>query len=556
VSDAVPVFPSLVAVIWTVPAVTAVARPDAETVANEGVFEFQVIERPVRTLLLASRVTAENWTVPPTWTLAVAGDTVTDATGVALTVIADVPVFVSLVAVIVAVPGATAVTSPEVETVLMPVLLELQVTIRPVRMLLFASRVVAESWAVEPTNRLAVDGDTVTDATGTEAGALTVIADVPVFVSLVAVIVAVPAATAVTRPDAETVLIPVLLELHVTARPVSTLLFASRVVAESWTVAPTSRLAVAGDTDTDATAGGLTVIAADAICPSLDAVTVALPPATAVTNPELETVAIPELLELQPIRRPVSTLLAESYVTADSCTVPPTCSVAFTGDTETDATGIGAGAVTLRTVELLFPELEALIFALPVPVALTVPAVSTVATVMSELSQVTVLPEIGVPVESASVAVARAVCPTTTAEGLTATLTVATEGGGGGTTARVAWPGTPSLTALTTASPTEIPETIPESLTLAIDALDVNHCTERSVRTVPLASFRVAMARAVCPAASEGGTVTETDATGVLVFPTSITEVPYVSQDPQAATMKAMPVTVRIKVRADMRPPL
>ena len=62
---------------------------------------------------------------------------------------------------------------------------------------------------------------------------MTVIVAVPVFVSLVAVIVAVPAATAVTRPDAETVLIAVLLEPQVTTRPVRTLLFASRVVAES-----------------------------------------------------------------------------------------------------------------------------------------------------------------------------------------------------------------------------------------------------------------------------------------------------------------------------------
>ena len=98
---------------------------------------------------------------------------------------------------------------------------------------MLASRVTAENWVVPPTRRLAVVGDTDTDATGTGAGALTVIADVPVLVSLVAVIVVLPAATAVTRPDAETVLIPVLLELQVTRRPVRTLLLASRVVAES-----------------------------------------------------------------------------------------------------------------------------------------------------------------------------------------------------------------------------------------------------------------------------------------------------------------------------------
>jgi hypothetical protein len=61
-----------------------------------------------------------------------------------------------------------------------------------------------------------------------------VIVPVPVLPSLVAVIVAVPAATAMTRPELElTEAIPVLELDHVTTRPVSTLLFASRVVAES-----------------------------------------------------------------------------------------------------------------------------------------------------------------------------------------------------------------------------------------------------------------------------------------------------------------------------------
>jgi hypothetical protein len=180
------------------------------------------------------------------------------------------------------------------------------------------------------------------------------------------------------------------------------------------------------------------VIAAEAVCPSLEAVIDTLPAATAVTSPELETVAIPVFAEFQPITRPVSTLLAESYVMADSCTDAPTWRLALAGDTATDATGIGAGALTLRTVELLLPELEALILALPVPVALTFPVVSTVAMVISELSQVIVCPEITVPLESCSVAVARAVCPTRTADGLTATVTVAMGVGGGGVTAKVA----------------------------------------------------------------------------------------------------------------------
>jgi hypothetical protein len=89
-------------------------------------------------------------------------------------------------------------------------------------------------------------------------------------------------------------------------------------------------------------------------------------------------------------------------------------------------------------------------------------------------------------------------------------------------------------------------EIIPESFTLAIDALDVNQVTGRSVRGVPFASFGVATARAERPAASEEGIVRETDATGAFVFPTSTTEVPY---DEQAATAITRPVTARMKAR-------
>jgi hypothetical protein len=222
---------------------------------------------------------------------------------------------------------------------------------RPVSTLLAASRVTADSWTEAPTCRLEVAGDTDTDATGTGAGALTLIAAEAIRPSLDAVIDTLPAATAVTNPEPETVAIPRLAELQVITRPVSTLPLASLVTAESCAVPPTWRFAVAGDTDTDATgtgAGALTLIAAEADCPSLEAVIDTLPAAKAVTRPEPETVAIPVLPEPQLITRPVSTLLLASCVTADSCAVPATWRVAVAGDTDTDATGIGAGALTMR----------------------------------------------------------------------------------------------------------------------------------------------------------------------------------------------------------------
>jgi hypothetical protein len=78
----------------------------------------------------------------------------------------------------------------------------------------------------------------------------------PLFPSLVAVICAVPAAIAVTKPDPETVATAVLLELHAMERPVSTLLLASRVVAVACVVCPGASELFARDRLTDATGTG------------------------------------------------------------------------------------------------------------------------------------------------------------------------------------------------------------------------------------------------------------------------------------------------------------
>jgi len=200
-------------------------------------------------------------------------------------------------------------------------------------MLLFASRVVADNCCVLPIATVALEGETETDATGTGGGggAGTVMLELPVLPSLVAVICVVPAATAVTRPDDE--LTEAMLELaldHDTTRPVRTLLFASRVVADNCCVAPIATVAVAGDTETVATgaggggAGAVTVIAAFPLWPSLDAVTVADPAATAVTTPDPETDATLAFELDHATTRPVNTLPLASRVVADRDVVFPT----------------------------------------------------------------------------------------------------------------------------------------------------------------------------------------------------------------------------------------
>src|SRR5439155_1349285 len=148
-----------------------------------------------------------------------------------VTVMAEVPVLPSLVAVMVAGPAATPVTSPLPFTVANAVALLDQDTARPGRAVPFASLGVAVSWTVLPASTLADAGVTVTEATGTTGTSTTVIGEVPVLPSLVAVIVAGPAATPVTSPLPFTVANAVASLDQVTARPGRGVPFASLGVA-------------------------------------------------------------------------------------------------------------------------------------------------------------------------------------------------------------------------------------------------------------------------------------------------------------------------------------
>ena len=155
-------------------------------------------------------------------------DTVPGFVAVAVTVTAPVPLRPSLVAVMVAEPAATPITSPLPFTVATAVLLLPQVTTRPESGFPLASLGVAVNCRVKPAGTLPEAGATVTDATGT---GVTVMAAVPLWPSLVAVIVAGPAATPVASPLPLTVATAVLLLAHVTIRPVSVFPAASLVTA-------------------------------------------------------------------------------------------------------------------------------------------------------------------------------------------------------------------------------------------------------------------------------------------------------------------------------------
>src|SRR6266550_4154347 len=233
VMAAVPLCPSLVAVIVAEPATTPLTSPLELTVATEVLLLDHVIVRPVSALPLASFGVAVSWSVLPAGTLPEAGLTVTEATGTCTTVMAAVPLCPSLMAVIVAEPATLPVTSPLELTVATVVLLLDHAIVRPDSGLPAASFGVAVSWSALPAGTLAEAGLTVTDATGT---CTTVMADVPLCPSLVAVIVAEPATLPVTSPLELTVATDVLELAHVITRPDKGLPAASFGVAVSCAV--------------------------------------------------------------------------------------------------------------------------------------------------------------------------------------------------------------------------------------------------------------------------------------------------------------------------------
>ncbi len=205
---AVPLRPSLVAVTVTFPAARVLTSPAASTVATAVLLDDQATVRPVRTFPAPSSVVAVACAGCPTMTLAGDTDATTVATGTGVTTRVAVPLRPSLVAVTVTFPAARVLTSPAASTVATAVLLDDQATVRPVRTFPAPSSVVAVACAGCPTMTLAGDTDATTDATGagTEGGpgspgmAVTVSSADPVFPSLDARMVAVPAATAVTVP--------------------------------------------------------------------------------------------------------------------------------------------------------------------------------------------------------------------------------------------------------------------------------------------------------------------------------------------------------------------
>src|SRR6267378_3175747 len=290
-----------------------------------------------------------------------------------------------------------------------------------------------------------------------------------------------------TSPLPFTVALVVSLLTHVTTRPASGLPTLSLGVAVSCTVPPTSMLAGAGVTVTDATGTNTTVTADEPDLPSLVAVIVADPGATPETRPLLFTLATVGALLDHVTTRPVSALPLPSFGVAVNCRAPPAHTLALAGVTATDATGTKVAVVA---ADPLFPSLVAVIVAEPAEAPVTRPLPLTVATAGALLAQVTTRPVRGVPAPSIGVAVSCTLPPTEIPgeEGVTATVATGTS-----ETVMTAVPLFPSLVAVIVAGPVARPLTRPVLFTTATVGASLVHVTRRPPSGFPTLSRGVAV---------------------------------------------------------------
>jgi hypothetical protein len=198
VTAAEPVIPSLVAAIVAVPTFTPVTSPAALTVAIDVSLELHAIGRAGSTLFEASRRVAVAVVVAFGARVEVPSVTLTEATGtdVLCTVRVALPEELSVVATMSVVPAERVAMRPDASTVATALLMDVQLTTRSVRALLFASTTFAVAVAAAPTETLVALSDTVTD---TDAGTTLTfkLVDLP---SADALMTAVPGAMAVIIP--------------------------------------------------------------------------------------------------------------------------------------------------------------------------------------------------------------------------------------------------------------------------------------------------------------------------------------------------------------------
>ena len=329
---------------------------------------------------------AVNCCVPPTDIIGLAGVTVMEDRGAAVTVRVVFPEIVPWVAVMAVVPAETAVARPLLVMVAANVFNELQATDMVISWVVPSENVpVAANCWVDPTEMIGLVGVTAMEDTVED---VTVRVVLPEIVPEVAVMVAAPAETDVASPLLLTEAIEVFDELQVTDTVISWVVPSENVpVAVNCCVPPTDRLGLAGITVMEDRATALTVrVVLPEIVPEV-AVMVAVPAATDVARPLLLTVAIEVLDEPQVTDAVISWVVPSEYVpVAVNCWVTPLGMVGSAGVTAMEDR---FAEVTVRVVlPEIVPEVAVMV-AVPAAMAVARPLLLTVDTDVSDELQVT-----------------------------------------------------------------------------------------------------------------------------------------------------------------------
>ena len=410
VTEQVADFPPALAVIVAVPAFTAVTFPLESTVATD---VFDELQLTVLSVALSGFTVAFRLADSPSvrLKLVLSNDMLSTATvdeDASLTVTAQVADFSPALAVIVAVPAFTAVTLPFESTVATDVFDELQLTVLSVALSGFT---VAVSVVLSPSvsESSVLSSDTLSTATVDEDASLTVTAQVADCSPALAVIVALPAFTAVTFPFESTVATDVFDELQLTVLSVA---LSGFTVAFRLADSPSVKLKLVLSNDMLSTAtvdedASLTVTAQVADFSPALTVIVAVPAFTAVTFPFESTVATDVSLEVQ---FTVLSVALSGFTVATKVVLSPSVKLklVLSSDMLSTATVVGEASLTVTAQVADFSPALAVIVAVPAFTAVTFPAASTEAILASEEDQETVL---SVALSGFTVAVSVALSP-------------------------------------------------------------------------------------------------------------------------------------------------
>ncbi len=405
--------------------------------------------------------------------------------------ISDVPEASPAIAVIVAIPSARPVTSPDASTVATERLLDDQVNSAPASAWPFSSNASATSRRVSPNATVSARGDTVTDP----ADCITVTAAVAETSPAVAMIVVTPPPMAVTNP-AESTAATVVSALDQDTRTSSiTRPIWSRTSAVSCAVCPSAVSATeSGMTATAVGAGATTVSAARPVTPAAVAMTSASPAPTPVTSPAASTTATAVSPDAQSNSAPATAWPLASVAAAARRSVSPVTNVSAAGATATALTSWATVTAALPDT----PPALAVIVAVPLPTAVTSPDPSTVATVASSDAHVNSAPATPWPFASVASAVRRTVSPQATsvsAAGDTATaLTV-------WASVTAALPDAEPVVAVIVAVPLPAAITSPDPSTVATVASPLDHAIGAPAMTLPFWSRTSVLSCTVAPSA-------------------------------------------------------